>query len=298
MVKGLVFDVQRFCLHDGPGIRTTAFLKECPLRCRWCHNPEGMEARIQSGLKDGKCVRCGRCFAVCELHTLSEAGKHCVAFERCTACGKCIEVCPSRALFLSGRKIEAEELVKYTLRDRDFYGTDGGVTFSGGEPLLQAAFVKECADMLRTHGIHTAVDTCGCVPFEAFETVMPATNLFLYDLKAASCQVHEWATGTGNQKILENLRRLDRAGARIWIRIPLIHGVNDTDEEINGICDVIESLQNAERVTAIPYHDLGGSKYAELGMLSRMSTGFCLDNTRLEEIRSTLSRRLGSQRVG
>lgn len=297
-MKGLVFDVQRFCLHDGPGIRTTAFLKGCPLRCRWCHNPEGMEARIQCGLKDSKCVHCGRCFMVCDLHTLDEAEKHCIDFERCSACGKCMEVCPAKALFLSGREMEAEKLVKQTLRDRDFYGADGGVTFSGGEPLLQAAFVKECAEMLRAQGIRTAVDTCGCVPFEAFETVMSEVELFLYDLKAASSQVHEWATGTGNERILENLRRLDGAGARIWIRIPLIHGVNDTDEEINGICDVIESLKNAERITPIPYHDLGGSKYAELGMTSRMSTGFRMESRRVEEIRSTLSRRLGGRRVG
>ena len=296
-MKGIVFDIQRFCLHDGPGIRTTVFLKGCTLRCRWCHNPEGMERRITAGLRDHKCVRCGRCFEVCPLHMLEENCIHRIDFAHCTGCGKCVEVCPSKALFLSASQMEAQEVAEKVLRDRAFYGAEGGVTFSGGEPLVQAAFVKECAALLKAEGLTVAVDTCGNVPFEAYETVLPVTDLFLFDIKAASPELHAWATDADNRRILDNLKKLDALGARLWIRIPLIHGVNDSAEEIEAIASMIASLSQVERVTPIPYHDLGGSKYEELGIPSRMSHAFQMDDGRVDEIRQILSNKLGQNRV-
>ena len=296
-MKGRVFDIQRFCLHDGPGIRTTVFLKGCSLRCRWCHNPEGLEKRITIGLRDSKCVRCGCCFEVCSLHTLDENGVHRIEYGNCTGCGRCAEACPSKALFLSASEMEADEVAAQVLRDKDFYGVQGGVTFSGGEPLLQAEFVRESASLLQANGLTVVVDTCGNVPFEAYETVLPVTDLFLFDIKAASPQWHAWATDADNHRILANLRRLDSLGARLWIRIPLIHGVNDSKEEIEAIAEIIASLACVERVTPIPYHDLGGSKYAELGIPSRMTADFIMDTARIGEIRQYLSARLGASRV-
>ena len=297
-MKGTIFDIQRFCLHDGPGIRTTAFIKGCALRCRWCHNPEGLEPRVQLGLKESKCVHCGRCLSVCPLHTLDQAGHHQIRFQGCKACGKCVESCPSKALFLSGRHISAEELANQLLRDRVFYGQEGGATFSGGEPLLQAEFVAECASLLKSQGISVAVDTSGCVPFTAFDAVLPVTDLFLFDIKAAHRQIHHAATGRDNDLILDNLRRLDERKARIWIRIPLIHEVNDSDEEIRAIADIIASVKHTERVTPIPYHDLGSSKYAELGMESHMTPSYRISQERVDEIYRLLADRLGGVRIG
>lgn len=296
-MKGIVFDIQRFCLHDGPGIRTTVFLKGCTLRCRWCHNPEGLEKRITVGLCDHKCVRCGRCFAACPLHTLNENAVHYIDFHQCTGCGKCVQSCPSKALYLSASEMEAQEVADQVLRDRAFYGSEGGVTFSGGEPLVQASFVKECATLLKAEGLTVAVDTCGNVPFEAFETILPVTDLFLFDIKTASPQLHVWATDVDNRRIQENLQKLDALGVRLWIRIPIIHGVNDSVDEIEAIADIIAALSHVERVTPIPYHDLGGSKYEELGIPSRMSHEFTMAEERISEIRQYLSSRLGASRV-
>jgi len=297
METGLIFDIQRFCLHDGPGIRTTVFLKGCSLRCRWCHNPEGLTQRVTVGFKSKKCVGCGRCFKACSLHTLTETGEHRIDFERCTGSGRCVNVCPARALFLSGWRVDAEELIEQVMRDKAFYGREGGITFSGGEPLLQASFVRECAGLAKGRGLTVAVDTCGNVPFEAFERVMPRVDLFLYDIKAASGELHKQATGSDNGRILANLRRLDAVGARLWIRIPLIHGVNDSPQEIESIAGIIGSLRRVERITPIPYHDLGQSKYGELGMKSAMTEAFRISDERMREIREDLGRILGHKRV-
>lgn len=265
---GKVFNIQRFSLHDGPGIRTTCFLMGCSLRCRWCHNPEGLfsEKLLQFHEKD--CIGCGACQAVCPkgVHQVDRDGHH-VAYENCSHCGRCLEICPTGGLSFSGKEYSAQELAEICGRDKLAYKEKGGVTFSGGEPLLQAEFVAETARLCKQLGIPTVtVDTAGNVEWAAFEKVLPWTDFFLFDIKAGSEKTHILGTGVSNKRILENLKRLDAVGKSIYIRIPVIGGVNDTEEEMEGISAVLKEMQNVAEVRLLPYHTFGREKYRMLGM--------------------------------
>jgi len=269
-VNGLIFDIQRFSVHDGPGIRTTVFMKGCPLRCRWCHNPEGLSAAPQLQYTRAECIGCKRCG---DRSSPADA-----------------ERCPTGALKVRGQSVTADEITRAVLRDRDFYGSDGGVTFAGGECLLQADFVAEVLGMLKKEGVHTAVDTSGYVDWQAIEKTLPVTDLYLYDVKCADSALHERNTGVPNARILENLARLDAAGKRIWIRVPVIPDVNDSDEEIAAIAQIISRCTNVEKVTLMPYHTLGVSKYETLGMKVPYETKKSIGKSRLEELKSICTR--------
>ena len=247
-MKGTLFNIQRFSLYDGPGIRTTIFFKGCPLSCRWCHNPESINARPQLLRRPDLCIGCGRCSTVC----LSPP---------CTGCMRCAEVCPSGAIELCGKSYTIEEALEAALEDRFFYGTDGGVTLSGGEPLLQAEFAAAAAQRLKEEGIRTAIDTSGFAPWEKFELILPYADLFLYDLKAFDEDLHRELTGVSNGLILENLQKLCDKNARIFIRIPVIPGVNDG--ELEAIADFIAPLP-IENVELMAYHDTARDKYTAL----------------------------------
>ena len=266
-MTGMIFDIQRFSVHDGPGIRTTVFMKGCPLRCRWCHNPEGLSGAPQVQFLREECIGCGRCGG----ERTEEAAK----------------ICPSGALKVLGKEWSPEALMKAVLADRDFYGPDGGVTFSGGECLLQYGFVAHVLRLLKERGIHTAVDTSGAVPWEAFEAVLPYCDTFLYDVKAADPELHKRYTGGDNAQILQNLRELSRRGADLRIRIPVIPGVNNTDEEIRAIGAILSPL-GVRSVTLIPYHTLGRSKYATLNMKCGYETKKAVTETRLRELQEHL----------
>lgn len=261
-MTGRIVDIKRFAVHDGPGIRTTVFLKGCALRCAWCHNPESIFARPQLGFIAEKCIGCGECKKVCPTGRDPE---------KCVLCGKCAEACLGQAIQFYGRTETAEEVMKTVLEDKIFYETSGGgLTVSGGEPLLQPEFCAELLKMAKDAGISAAVDTCGCVDFSAFRAVLPYTDIFLYDLKHTDSAEHKKYTGRGNELILENLRALDAAGKKIEIRIPLIPGINDGEANLNASGELLSGLANLTLVRVLPYHDYARSKYRSLGMTDTM----------------------------
>ena len=268
-LKGNIFDIQRFSLHDGPGIRTTVFLKGCPLSCAWCHNPEGLSTAENVRFFPEKCIGCSRCGG---RRGEGEA-----------------ELCPAEAQVKYLRSMSLEELLPILLADRDFYRDGGGVSFSGGECLLQYRFVLEVEKLLRREGVGCVIDTSGCVPWEAFEATLPYTDIYLYDVKAADSELHFRYTGRGNEQIIENLQRLSDRGARIKVRVPVIPSVNDSDEEMTAIRDIIAPLGSVEEVTLIPYHTLGKSKYATVGLTPRFDAPYPITEARLRELRELFS---------
>lgn len=263
--KALLMDVKRFAVHDGPGIRTTLFLKGCPLKCIWCHNPEGIQAKPQMAYYRHKCIGCGECVRVClaGAQTVTAEEGHRFDRENCIACGACVNVCLGEAMLRYGRTIGLDEAISIALEDADFYGDTGGVTVSGGEPLLQADFVAELLKALKEHGIHTAVDTCGCVPWKNVEKVLPYTDMFLYDIKHMDPQRHRELTGRSNEQILSNITRLSELGARIEVRFPMVPGCNDGEKQITRMGTFLAGL-SIERVKVLAYHSMARAKYAAL----------------------------------
>lgn len=267
MQRGLIFNLQRFCLHDGPGIRTTVFLKGCALSCSWCHNPESQSAEPEVMVLEERCIRCGLCVEACpQLLPVPGGGRQAEDVPLCAVCGACVEVCPSAARRIEGREIDAEALALEVLRDRVFFDqSDGGVTFSGGEPLHQPAFLRQALSACRKEGLHTAVDTCGLAPRDEILAVAALTDLFLYDVKFIDDRRHREHTGAGNEAILANLSALIEAGRSIWLRVPVIPDVNDDRENLDGIAGLAASLPGVERVCLLPYHRNGERKLARLG---------------------------------
>ena len=251
-MKARIIEIKRFAVHDGDGIRTTVFFKGCPLKCVWCHNPEGIDFKPQLALYKNKCTLCGNCVKMCPVsaHIISETD-HKLEREKCVACGKCEENCFYDALKLYGREMSVSELMPILLEDRDFYeNSGGGVTLSGGECLMQAEFCAELLKNLKENNIHTAVDTCGFVSKEAFDKVMPHTDIFLYDLKAFDEEVHIKCTGQSNEVILENLKYLDGCGKNIEIRIPYVPEFNH--DQIEKIAEFLKERKNITKVKVLP----------------------------------------------
>lgn len=255
-MTGTVFNIQRYCIHDGPGIRTTVFFKGCSLRCLWCHNPESQHGAPELMLYPDKCIGCGACRRMCSR-----------AFtESCTRCGRCASVCPSGARVCCGKVMTADEVWGVLAADRDYYAmSGGGVTLSGGEPLCQPEFALELLRRCRSAGIATAVETAGAVPFDVLNAVRPWVDLFLYDVKCMDDARHRQYTGVGNVRILRNLAMLLDRGGRVWIRVPVIPGVNDDPAEMRQLKAFLDAHGGAERVELLPYHAMGTHKYAALG---------------------------------
>ncbi len=265
-----IFQIQRFSVHNGDGIRTTVFFKGCPLRCAWCHNPEGLSGHGEIAYFEKKCTLCTACAAVCpEKAHRFESGVHLFDRDRCRTCTACTEACPSGAMLLYGKEYTLEELLPKLTEDRAFYeASGGGVTLSGGECLLQAEFCAELLARLKAEGIHTAVDTCGFIKRSAIDAVLPHCDLFLYDLKAATDATHLAGTGVPLAPILENLRYLNEKGAEIEIRIPFIPEYNAA--EIEEMAELLAPLGQVKAVRVLPYHKLSDHKYRALGLLSKM----------------------------
>lgn len=266
IIQGLVFDIQRFSVHDGPGIRTTVFFKGCNLRCFWCHNPESVDLLPEIMFVPQKCIGCGKCLTACKngCHAAAD-GKHVFLRENCVRCGECAKTCFAKALTIAGTCKTAEEVLDEVEKDMPFYkNSGGGMTCSGGEPMLQTEFLRELLMKAKDRGISTAVDTAGNVPFENFLEVLPYTDLFLYDLKSMDDSVHREATGVVNERIKENIRKLSEAGARIWVRIPVIPGVNAEAGNMEATAELLKPL-NPELVELLTFHKLGGGKYESVG---------------------------------
>ena len=266
-LNGMVFNIQRCSVHDGPGVRTTAFLKGCPLSCSWCHNPEGIDETPVMMISADRCLVCGACVEACPVEEggAAPAGEHWVR-HRCTRCGSCVEACPADARELAGREYGVEELVDTLERDRVFFDAScGGVTFSGGEPLAQAEFLTDCLRECRRRGLHSAVDTCGLAPRNSLLGVAKIADLVLYDLKHMDPIRHHTQTGADNSVILENLRAVSASGADIWIRIPLIPGFNDDPANIEATGAFLAGLPRSHRVFVLPYHGIADGKRARLG---------------------------------
>lgn len=271
MATGRIFDIQRFSIHDGPGIRTTVFLKGCPLRCLWCGNPESISPKPQLSYVPQRCIGCGACVEVCPEKALSiGAGKKAVVDRgRCTDCGKCPDECDPKALEIVGREVTADEVMEVVLRDKDYYAASGGgLTLSGGEPLYQAEFAETLLYFAKTQGLHNCVETSGMVPWSAFESLAPLVDLWLYDFKETDPELHAKFTGFYSSQILANLRQLHAAGAKILLRCPMIPQHNARKEHLDGIVALARSLPKIEGVELLPYYDLWRAKLERFGLKS------------------------------
>lgn len=268
-MAGTVFDIQHYAVHDGPGIRTLVFLKGCPLRCRWCSNPESQDPRPQVRYQPHRCTGCGRCILACKNQRLTlKDGRIIRSYASCNECREkpCVTVCPSGALSVCGQVREAGEVIGIVARDAAFYrNSGGGVTFSGGEPMAQPEFLLELLDLCQRTRIHTAVETCGMARQDDFERLLPLTGLWLFDLKLADPLLHRRYTGRSNDFVLQNLAFLSSSGARVIVRVPLIPGITDTEANLENVCEILDHCAIRE-VDLVLYHGLGTSKYEEFGM--------------------------------
>ena len=271
MKKGVILNLQRMSTEDGPGIRTTVFFKGCTLKCKWCHNPESIDFAKEHEWFEMRCIRCETCVNVCPESAVSfQDDKLLIDKALCKSCLKCAEECPSNALEAKGSDRTADDLFDEVIKDKAYFGTDGGVTLSGGEVLAQADFAAELLKKLKAQGIHTAVDTCGYVKYENIKKVLEYTDLFLFDIKLMDQEQHQKYTGASNKVILENFEKLSSdaktTGAKIWIRTPLIPNVTDTDENINAIAEFIEKVgtESIDRWELLSFNNLCESKYQRL----------------------------------
>jgi pyruvate formate lyase activating enzyme len=282
-VKGTIFNIKRYSIHDGPGIRTTVFLKGCPLNCVWCHNPEGIEPGASFFYDAKKCLKCMSCVRTCpeECISISE-GAIKIELDRCTHCDACVKACPSNALTKNGVCYASDELMEMVKKDIPFFDeSGGGVTFSGGEPMLQFDFLHEMLLKCKEQGIRTAVDTSGYASVEKFDKIRRLVDVFLYDIKFADEADHIQYTGVSNKLILKNLEFLLLQDATIWIRIPLIPGINDTQENINGTIRILKEIGFSGRVHLLAYHDLSTVKRQKIvEQANRKTKGAIFKNNR------------------
>lgn len=264
----VVLDIQKYALHDGPGVRTTVFLKGCPLTCIWCHNPESQNVQPQLGCIYKDCVGCGNCETVCteQVHSFAK-GKHLVDFQACVGCGRCVEECYSRALRMYGTYMDSESVVKKALEDFDYYqNTGGGITISGGEPMMQYSQLLELLKVAKKAGLHVCLDTCGQAPTKHYIEISKYVDLFLFDYKLTDADQHQKYTGVSNQLILENIHALGEEKAAMFLRCPIIPDINDNEEHLQAIAKLSNTYESIREVNLMFYHDMAKGKSAQVGI--------------------------------
>jgi pyruvate formate lyase activating enzyme len=291
VAKGMIFDIKRFAIHDGPGIRTTVFLKGCPLHCLWCHNPEGIEDGFELIARPSRCARCYSCVSVCPLGAISKnSGPVEVDRSCCDLCGKCVKVCMYEALEFAGREISVEDVIEEVEKDLIFYEqSGGGVTLSGGEPLGQSKFCQEILTALEERKISSALDTSGLAPWDILAKTASKADIVLYDLKMIDAKKHKKYTGVSNGLILDNLKKLSGVHKNIVIRIPLAGGVNDDEDNIRLTIDFLKPLKTIKNVSLLKYHKGGSEKYKNLGKASCFKIYEAPSDQRMEEIRQSFA---------
>lgn len=287
---GAVFDIRRYSIQDGPGIRTTVFFKGCPLSCTWCHNPESQRSEPELIFRENRCIRCGSCVAACPQGAASwQSGGPWTDAQKCTCCGVCLEACPAEARELAGKSMNTAEVMAAVLRDIPFYDeSGGGVTFSGGEPLNQVDFLRELLSACHARGIHTALDTCGFAPWETLDSVRRDVDLFLYDLKLMDSGDHLLFTGVDNRIILENLQKLASAGHKLRIRVPLIPEITAVKENLEQMAAFVRDLPGRPPVDLLPYHAAAEQKYIRLGRAYQLADARALAADQIEAAASLM----------
>ncbi len=289
-VKGWIFDIQRYSINDGPGIRTTVFFKGCPLHCLWCDNPESQSRFPQLFFFDALCVQCYRCVPVCPNKAISVGPDGSVLTDRslCRGCGACTEACLANARVISGKLMTVDEVMEVVMKDSLFYrNSGGGMTASGGEATAQPEFLIELLKRCRENGIHTALDTTGYVPWETFQRILEYTDLVLYDIKHMDPAAHRKLTGVDNALILENARRIARMGKAMWIRFPLIPGCNDDETNLRATGAFVRDL-GLRQIDILPYHRLGTGKYHRLGREYPLPQARSYHEDEIEKIKGSL----------
>ena len=289
--KAFIFNKQKYNMYDGPGVRTLVFFKGCPLRCKWCSNPEGLERKYQIMFKPTTCVSCGSCVPVCaqKIHSISSAGEHIIDRSiDCIGCGQCVEACVPDALKVAGQQVPISELLEYVEQDRAFYDqSGGGVTLGGGEVTSQPEAAINLLQACKQEGLHTAIETCGYTKKETILRFAEYVDLFLFDLKHIDPDRHFELTGVRNEMILENMEELIMRRKHVKVRMPMLKGINDSEAEIRGVIEFLKpfkEFKNFEGIDLLPYHKLGVNKYVQLGMDYPIEGDPSLDDADLDRI--------------
>ena len=289
--KAFIFNKQKYNMYDGPGVRTLVFFKGCPLRCKWCSNPEGLERKYQIMFKPTTCVSCGSCVPVCpqKIHSISSSGEHIIDRSiDCIGCGQCVEACIPDALKIAGEQVPISELLEYVEQDRAFYDqSGGGVTLGGGEVTSQPEAAINLLQGCKQEGLHTAIETCGYTKKETILRFAEYVDLFLFDLKHIDPDRHFELTGVRNEMILENLEELIMKRNHVKVRMPMLKGINDSEAEIRGVIEFLKpfrEFKNFEGIDLLPYHKLGVNKYVQLGMDYPIEGDPSLDDADLDRI--------------